>query len=108
MPKYRVNNKPPATIKNMGDNEPGTDAFTCRRSRYFWKHKAAIGFGNAAAVARCAHLAHPRQWARASRPSPGTYANILWEGNAKKEWGQFFVQIGSNPAALPTRPDNAV
>ena len=32
-----------------------------------WRHEAAIGFGNAVAVARRAHLAHPprlRQWAR--------------------------------------------
>ena len=32
---------------DMGDHEPGTDAFTWRRSQYFWKRKAAIGFGNA-------------------------------------------------------------
>ena len=37
---------------DMGDHEPGTDAFTWRRSQYFWKHKAAIGFGNAVAIAR--------------------------------------------------------
>ena len=35
---------------DMGDDEPGTDAFTWRRSQYFWKHKAAIGFGNAALI----------------------------------------------------------
>ena len=65
---------------DMGDDEPGTDDFTWRRSQYFWKHKAAIGFGNAVAVARCAHLAHPprpRQWAHAPRPSSVTYADIL-------------------------------
>ena len=65
---------------DMGDDEPGTDAFTWRRSQYFWKHKAAIGFGNAVAVARRAHLAHPprpRPWARALRPSSVTYADIL-------------------------------
>ena len=64
----------------MGDDEPGIDAFTWRRSQYFWKHKAAVGFGNAVAVARRAHLARaprPRQWARASRPSPDTYADML-------------------------------
>ena len=44
---------------DMGDREPGTDAFTWRRSQYFWKHKAAIGFSNAVSVARGAHLAHP-------------------------------------------------
>ena len=32
--------------------EPGTDAFIWRRSQYFWKHEAAIGIGNAVAVAR--------------------------------------------------------
>ena len=32
---------------DKGDDVPGTDAFTWRRSQYFWKHKAAIGFGNA-------------------------------------------------------------
>ena len=65
---------------DMGDHEPGTDAFTRRRSQYFWKHKAAIGFCNAVAVARRAHLAHPprpRQWARVSRPSSVSYADIL-------------------------------
>ena len=36
----------------MGKDEPGTDAFTWRRSQYFWKHKAAIGLGNAVTVAR--------------------------------------------------------
>ena len=43
---------------DMGDAEPGTDAFTLRRSQYLWRHNAAIGFGNAVAVAR-AHLAPP-------------------------------------------------
>ena len=65
---------------DMGDHEPGTDAFTWRWSQYFWKHKAAIGFGNAVAVARRAHLARPprpRQWARVSRPSSVSYADIL-------------------------------
>ena len=37
---------------DMGDHEPGTDAFTWRRSQYFWKHKAAIGLSTAVAVAR--------------------------------------------------------
>ena len=39
----------------------GSDAFTWRWSQYqyFWKHKAAIGFGNAVAVARRAHLRIP-------------------------------------------------
>ena len=40
---------------NVGDHKPGTDVFTWRRSQYFWKHKASIGFGNAVAVARRAH-----------------------------------------------------
>ena len=65
---------------DMGDHEPGTDAFTWRRSQYFWKHKAAIGLSTAIAVARRAHLAHPprpRQWPRASRPNAPTYADIL-------------------------------
>ena len=65
---------------DMGDHEPGTDAFTWRRSQYFWKHKAAIGLSTAVAVARRAHLAHPprpRQWPRASRPTAPTYADIL-------------------------------
>ena len=65
---------------DMGDDEPGTDAFTWCRSQYFLKHKAAIGFGNAVAVARRAHLAHPprpQPWALAPRPSSVTYADIL-------------------------------
>jgi hypothetical protein len=45
------------TLKNfavMGEAEPGTDAYTWRRSQYLCRHKAAIGFGNA-----CAHRAPP-------------------------------------------------
>ena len=70
----------------MGDHEASTDAFTWRRSQYFWNPKAAIGFSNAVAVARqrlaltsdyLAHPPRPRQWARASRPSSVTYADIL-------------------------------
>jgi len=67
-------------VADMGEAEPGTDAFTWRRSQYRWQHKAAIGFGNAVAVARRAHLAHPprpRQRARAPRHPPLPYADIL-------------------------------
>jgi hypothetical protein len=51
---------------NLGDAEPGTDAFTWRRSQYHWQHKAAVGFANAVAIARRPHLAQLprlRQWA---------------------------------------------
>jgi hypothetical protein len=45
---------------NLGDEEPGTDAFTWRRGQFFWQHRAAIGLANAIAVVRRAHLlAHP-------------------------------------------------
>jgi hypothetical protein len=44
---------------SLGDDEPGVDVFTWRRSQFFWHHRAAIGLANAVSVARCAHLAHP-------------------------------------------------
>ena len=36
--------RPQRYFDNLGDAEPGTDAFTWRRSQYHWQHKAAIGF----------------------------------------------------------------
>ena len=54
---------------SLGDDEPGVDAFTWRRSQFFWQHWAAIGLANAVADARRAHLAHPARRLRA-HPSP--------------------------------------
>jgi hypothetical protein len=55
---------------SLGDDEPGVDAFTWRRSQFFWQHRAAIGLANAVAVARRAHLAHPARPRLRAHPSP--------------------------------------
>ena len=55
---------------DMGDHEPGTNAFTCHLSQYFWKHKPAISFGKAIPVARLSHLAQP--------PSSSTVGWCTW------------------------------
>ena len=55
---------------SLGDDEPGVDAITWRRSQFFWQHRAAIGLANAVAVARRAHLAHPARPRLRAHPSP--------------------------------------
>ena len=55
------------------DDEPGVDAYTWRRSQFFWHHHAAMGLANAVADACRAHLAQsprPSLWAQSSAIDP--------------------------------------
>ena len=54
---------------SLGDDEPRVDAFTWRRSQFFWQHLADMGLANAVAVARRAHLARPTRPRLCAQPS---------------------------------------
>ena len=54
---------------SLGDDEPGVDAFTLRRSQFLWQHRAAMRLANAVAVARRAHLAPITRTRLCAQPS---------------------------------------